>query len=224
MAGMVPPVILKATTRHTATLIFLHGLGDTGVGCAGALSSIRPSYMKVICPTAPIIPVTCNGGFAMPAWYDILSLEETEAGKREDLEGVDLACTNLQGLIASEVTADVPRSRIILGGFSQGGALSLFTALKEPTLAGCLALSAYIPGNVPPVKEDEEPTCETPILQVHGQLDEVVPFKRGKQTNEILKRFVKELEFKAYPNMGHEGTEEELQLMKEFILKKCPDV
>ena len=79
----VPPVILRASQKHTATLIFLHGLGDTGVGWAGALNTIKPPYMKVICPTASIMPVTLNAGFAMPAWYDILSLDEHDSGKRE---------------------------------------------------------------------------------------------------------------------------------------------
>jgi len=68
MASLIPPVILKPSGRHTASMIFLHGLGDNGMGWAGALNTIRPAYMKVICPTAPIIPVTINGGMQMPAW------------------------------------------------------------------------------------------------------------------------------------------------------------
>ena len=167
----VPPVILRASQKHTATLVFLHGLGDTGVGWAGALNTIKPPYMKVICPTASIMPVTLNAGFAMPAWYDILSLDEHDSGKREDMDGVEEARNTLNGIVDAEAQS-VPRSRIMVGGFSQGGAVALYTALKAcdmPPLAGCIALSTYIPGSAAgqtslPMMADGERVA-TPILQ-----------------------------------------------------------
>ena len=167
----VPPVILRASQKHTATLIFLHGLGDTGVGWAGALNTIKPPYMKVICPTANIMPVTLNAGFAMPAWYDILSLDEHDSGKREDMDGVEEARDTLDGIVNAEA-GSVPRNRIMVGGFSQGGAVALYTVLKScdrPPLAGCIALSTYIPGSaagqtsLPMMTDGAKVT--TPILQ-----------------------------------------------------------
>ena len=104
----VPPVILRASQKQTATLIFLHGLGDTGVGWAGALNTIRPPHMKVICPTAGKMPVTLNSGFAMPSWFDLYSLDP--AGK-EDEAGIKRAAQQVELLVAEEVKAGIPADR-----------------------------------------------------------------------------------------------------------------
>ena len=84
------PVVLKARTIHTATMIFLHGLGDTGHGWAGILNTIRPDYLKIVCPTAPSIPVSLNNGFVMPAWYDIKDISSDKSAIREDMQGTVL--------------------------------------------------------------------------------------------------------------------------------------
>jgi lysophospholipase-2 len=115
----VPPVVLKASSRHTSTLIFLHGLGDTGHGWASALQAIKPPHLKVVCPTAPVQPVTLNNGFRMPSWYDIRALDEEDYSRREDAAGVDASSRQLEKWIDEEVTADVPREKILIGGFSQ---------------------------------------------------------------------------------------------------------
>ena len=114
----IPPVVLKASRTHTATLIFLHGLGDTGMGWAGALNSIKPDYLKVICPTAPMLPVTLNGGASMPAWYDILSLDENDTN-REDMEGVNWAVEFVHDLVKGEEKHGLGPDRVMIGGFSQ---------------------------------------------------------------------------------------------------------
>lgn len=221
MAAAVPPVIIKATKKHTATLIFLHGLGDTGVGWAGALNSMKLSNMKIICPTAPMIPVSLNMGMQMPAWYDIYTLDAENPDKREDIEGVEMASQNLEGLVSGEVQGGIPRSSVFVGGFSQGGAVALYHTLRhsDAPVGGCIALSTYIPGNMRWEGSDRVSSCTTPILQVHGEADDVVKFERGKQTLEILKKYAKEIQWKSYPGMGHEGTLEELELVKDFILK-----
>ena len=147
----VLPVVLKARTLHTATMIFLHGLGDTGHGWAGILNTIRPDYMKIVCPTAPSIPVSLNNGMVMPAWYDIKDISSDNSAIREDIQGVEASTKVLQTLIDMEALAlkDAGRSRIMIGGFSQGGAIALNTLLRsndKGKLAGCAALSTYIPG------------------------------------------------------------------------------
>ena len=147
----VLPVVLKARTLHTATMIFLHGLGDTGHGWAGILNTIRPDYMKIVCPTAPSIPVSLNNGMVMPAWYDIKDISSDNSAIREDIQGVEGSTKVLQTLIDMEALAlkDAGRSRIMIGGFSQGGAIALNTLLRsndKGKLAGCAALSTYIPG------------------------------------------------------------------------------
>lgn len=222
MAALVPPVIIKATSRHTATLIFLHGLGDTGMGWAGALNTIRPAYMKVICPTAPVAPVTINGGMTMPSWYDIRSLNASDED-REDMEGVESARTFLNGLIDGEVNnSAIERERIVVGGFSQGGAVALYTAMRdEGRLGACLALSTYVPGA--DKLEERAAKSEVPVLQCHGDSDEVVPIERGKQAHEILKKYFAKIEFEEFANMGHEATLPELDSVKEFINKYVPE-
>eukprot|EP00096_Caligus_rogercresseyi_P014285 TRINITY_DN6786_c0_g1_i1.p1 TRINITY_DN6786_c0_g1~~TRINITY_DN6786_c0_g1_i1.p1 ORF type:complete len:221 (+),score=47.45 TRINITY_DN6786_c0_g1_i1:37-699(+) len=217
MPPLVPPVILRASGQtHSATLIFLHGLGDTGFGWAGALNTIKPPYMKIVCPTANSIPVSLNDGLSMPAWYDIFDLD----GIREDLEGLDASSVNLGALIAEEAK-EVPRDRILLGGFSQGGALALYHLLKDPgtPLAGGIALSTYLPGDT-----TSYGPAETPLLQVHGEADEIVTFDRGMASSKILTGLFANYRFKGYPNMGHEGTLEEMDLVKDFIHEMTPDL
>ncbi|XP_040579787.1 uncharacterized protein [Lepeophtheirus salmonis] len=218
----IPPVVLKASVKHSATMIFLHGLGDTGFGWAGALNTIRPKYMKIVCPTANSIPVTCNGGMSMPAWYDILDINAI-GGKREHLESLEASSANLDLLIEQE-EYEVPRNRIILGGFSQGGALALHNVLKnkDRTLGGAIALSAYIAGGDVPSLNG--PKLTTPLLQVHGEIDEIVPYSRGVEASNILKELFSQFRFKGYPHMGHEGSSEEMQLLKDFIQDFVPPI
>ena len=149
------PVVLKARAQHTATMIFLHGLGDTGHGWAAGLNQIRPDHLKIVCPNAPSIPVTLNMGLVMPAWFDIKHLpDDNKPTSREDLEGVEASTKVLQTIIDMEARAlpDGGSGRIMIGGFSQGGAIALNNLIKyKQKLAGCVALSTYIPGNYIPI-------------------------------------------------------------------------
>ena len=100
MTSRPPSVILNPKSRHTATLIFLHGLGDTGHGWAAAMNSIRPDFLKIVCPTAPSIPVTLNMGMRMPAWHDVITLDKTnDPSQREDTKGVTEFADYLSQLI-----------------------------------------------------------------------------------------------------------------------------
>lgn len=221
MSSLIPPVVLKASKKHTATLVFLHGLGDTGFGWAGALNSIKPDFLKVICPTAPNLPVTINGGAAMPAWYDIVSLDEKD-GAREDMEGVDWAVDYLHSLVDGETQQGLPLDRVMVGGFSQGGAVALAATLKHPgNLAGCVALSCYLPGGETSLEQlGLSAPVESPVFQAHGDSDQVVSYHRGQLTAELLARLVKDHQLKTYRGMGHEATQEELDDIKEFLMKR----
>jgi len=142
MSKLTRPVVLKPRIKQTASMIFLHGLGDTGHGWASILNTIRPDHLKVICPTAPVIPITLNLGFRMPAWFDIESLENLE--EETDIEGVRASAELVYKHIDMERRAGIPSNKIIVGGFSQGAALALYCALHYPEpLAGCIALSAF---------------------------------------------------------------------------------
>jgi len=213
MARNLKPVVLKPRIKQTASMVFLHGLGDTGHGWASILNTIRPDHLKVICPTAPTIPITLNMGFRMPAWFDIEGLEfENET----DIEGVKSSAKTVFKLLDAEVRAGIPSEKLIVGGFSQGAALALYCALKyNKPLGGCVALSTYFPETYFP-----EMSCsknkDIPYFQAHGVHDPILPYKYGLLTCEKLKASLPKHEFKSY-NIQHECSDRELNDVKTFI-------
>ncbi|KAF2879616.1 hypothetical protein ILUMI_26555 [Ignelater luminosus] len=216
---MASPVVIAATTKHTGTLIFLHGLGDTGQGWASAIGALRPSHVKVICPTAPTMPVTLNAGFRMPSWFDLKTLD---ASGPEDEDGIKQAAKTIHAMIDSEVKAGIPPGKILLGGFSQGGALALYSALCYPErLAGVIALSCWLPlrKSFPAAQKSPD---DIPVLQCHGDCDPVVPYKWGQMTASLLKTLLKSPEFKSYRGMMHTSSDDELKDVKEFVDKHLP--
>uniref|UniRef100_A0A8C9BEP6 palmitoyl-protein hydrolase n=1 Tax=Phocoena sinus TaxID=42100 RepID=A0A8C9BEP6_PHOSS len=137
----------NSMSQETAAVIFLHGLGDTGHSCADALSTLRLPYVKYTCPHAPRTPATLNMKMAMPSWFDLMGLSPDAP---EDKAGIKKAAESIKALIEYEMKNGIPANRIVLGGFSQGGALSLFTALTCPhPLAGTVALCCWLPLPLP---------------------------------------------------------------------------
>uniref|UniRef100_A0A6B2E4M1 palmitoyl-protein hydrolase n=1 Tax=Phlebotomus kandelakii TaxID=1109342 RepID=A0A6B2E4M1_9DIPT len=215
----VAPVIIEATAKHTATLIFLHGLGDTGHGWATAMAGIRTPNMKVICPTAPTIPVTLNAGFRMPSWFDLKTLDVSGP---QDEAGILAATVNVHKLINDEIREGIVASRIMIGGFSQGGALALYAALTFPeALAGVLALSSWLPLHKAFPAGRKCPDS-VPIFQGHGDCDPVVPYKYGQLTSAVLKTFMTRTSFTTYRGMTHSSSDEELEDLKKFVLEHVP--
>lgn len=212
-------VIVAAQIKHTATIIFLHGLGDTGHGWVGELTSIRPPYMKIICPTAETKPVTLNAGAQMPSWFDLQTLEPNGP---EDEDGIKRAAGIVHKIIEQENKTGIPSHRIVLGGFSQGGALALYSALKcTVQLAGIIALSCWLPLH----KEFPAGVVgnkETPYFQCHGDKDLIVPYKWGQMSYSFLKEFVRQSEFHTYKGMQHESSREEMKDLKGFIERIVP--
>ncbi|XP_074032944.1 acyl-protein thioesterase 1 [Leptinotarsa decemlineata] len=211
------PVVILATAKHTATLIFLHGLGDTGQGWASAMAAIKPPHVKVICPTAPTMPVTLNAGFRMPSWFDLKSLDESG---QEDEPGIKNAAKQIHSLIEKEESAGIPSNRVLLGGFSMGGALAIYSSLTYPKpLAGVVGLSCWLPLNksFPQAMKSGD---SLPILQCHGDCDPVVPVKWGQMTASLLKTFLhNSTEFKLYRGLMHTSSEEELEDIRQFVSK-----
>jgi len=216
MSKAVKPVILRPRIKHTASMIFLHGLGDTGHGWAGVMNTLRPDHLKVICPTAPTIPITVNFGLRMPAWFDIESLSNLE--EESDLDGLKASAELVFGHIDMELRAGIPGERIIVGGFSQGAALALYSALHYPKpLGGCIALSTFFPE----VKLPDPQTLsnkDIPFFQAHGELDPILPLQYGEKTSKILKSFLVDHEFKTY-KMEHEYCDREIHDVKVFVEK-----
>jgi len=212
-AKVLKPVILPPKTAHTASLIFLHGLGDTGHGWASIINTIRPHHLKVICPTAPVIPVTLNHHIRMPAWFDIESLDNLD---QSDIEGVKCSAKIVYKLLEGEQRSGIPSDKIIIGGFSQGAALALYCAMHyEKPLAGCLALSTFLP----PARIPDPATLrnkDIPYFQAHGEQDHILPLQDGVRTSNILKQFLTNHEFKTY-SCKHECSDRELFDVKLFI-------
>jgi len=217
--------IVEATAKHTATIIFLHGLGDTGEGWSFELSRIKPSYAKLVCPTAPKNPVTINFGMKMPSWFDIRSLDK--ADNNEDIEGIKKASEDIVHLIQNEINGTeekpgVPADRIILGGFSQGGALSIYTGLTGPiALAGIVSLSGYLPASS---TINWSTIQKPPLFQCHGDSDPVVPYNFGVLTSKALESHLPHHKFKTYSGLGHSSSEEEMIDVKNFFAERIPPV
>lgn len=176
-----------------------------------------PSHMKVICPTAKLMPVSLNAGFEMRSWFDLKTLDISGP---EDEQGIKEATTLVHSIITKEIQAGIPPQRIMLGGFSQGGALALHAGLTlaEP-LGGIIAFSCWLPlhKSFPGIKRTPD---TTPIFQCHGDCDPVVPYKLGQLSASVLKTFMKNATFKTYRGMSHSSSNEEMEDLKvnEFVL------
>jgi predicted esterase len=143
---MLPVITVPSVAKHTATVIFLHGLGDSGAGWSdvGKMFNRTHPHIKWIFPHAPAIKITVNGGMKMPGWYDIVSLDRIEA--KQDKLGLSNSRDQINELLEHEISLGIPSSKIVLGGFSQGAAMSLLTGLScQWKLGGIVALSGYLP-------------------------------------------------------------------------------
>lgn len=205
--------------NHTATVFFLHGLGDTGHGWGTQMNDIKEAHIKYVCPTASMIPVTLNGGMKMPSWFDIASLS---FDSQEDEAGILKAAENLKSWVAEEEKNGIPSSRIVLAGFSQGGAVALYSALTmDKPLAGIAGLSTWLPlhKSFPGALKGSK---DYPILQCHGNADPMVNFAFGQLTGKKLKEIGKNHTFKEYSGMGHHSCPEEIDDLKNFLRQVLP--
>ncbi|KAJ1729597.1 hypothetical protein LPJ61_003446 [Coemansia biformis] len=217
-------VVLRATGTHTASVIFVHGLGDSGYGWEPVAKILAQSlpHVKFVLPHAPEQPVTLNGGFRMPSWYDIRSLDKIATNEDED--GMNASMRKLNELVRSEIDAGIPAGRIVLGGFSQGGAMALFTGLQsEYKLAGLAVLSGYLPVHERIMARATDASKRTPIFHGHGTADEVVLFQYGEMSAKILQQSGYSVDLRPYRHMGHSTSDEELRDLQTFLVKCLPD-
>lgn len=202
-------------------VIWLHGLGDSGQGFAPILPEFKlgqSHHIRFLFPTAPTIPVTLNAGYIMPAWYDIKS---PDLHDRADMSGVLASEQLIHQLIAEQIEQGIPSSRIILAGFSQGGVMSLFTGLRYPQpLAGILAMSCYLPSASSLPTELSEANKTTPIMQMHGTQDDVVPISAGEDAHRLLIEAGYNSQWQAYP-MAHSVCLEQIQAISQWIQANC---
>jgi len=210
--------------KTTGVVILLHGLGDTSEGWSFEMRSIhkKHSHIKFILPTAPVQPVTINRGMRCTSWYDIKSLTSRD---EEDYNGLAETTERITAIIEKEVKGGIPASRIILGGFSQGAAVSMHIGYHYPeTLSGVIALSGYLP-----IKGEEDMfeinsnAKRTPLFLGHGTADQVVKYEWGKASYEALVKAGVQGVMKTYQRMGHSSCQEEMKDVAKFIAEHLPE-
>jgi len=205
-----------------AALIFLHGLGDTPAGWSTleqTLPSLRPRLkeVKYVFPPAPMTEITINGGMSMPGWFDLYDWPIGVSSK-DDKKGIMSSVSQIEAEVAKLEKEGIPKSRIVLGGFSQGGAVALLAAYhtaKEP-YAGCVVLSAWL--KLANELKVAEAVKSAPLFWGHGTYDDKVLFEQQAfGVNKLTEEGV-EVEYSSYP-VGHSSHPDEIQSMADFLDK-----
>ncbi|MFA7666049.1 MAG: alpha/beta fold hydrolase [Burkholderiaceae bacterium] len=195
--------------KPDASVIWLHGLGADGHDFEPVVPALRlPAglSLRFIFPHAPVRPVTINMGMPMRAWYDIAEL----GGARQDEAGIRASQAILERLIERERSRGIAAARIVLAGFSQGGAIALHTGLRHPeALAGILAMSTWLPLDSTVAAERHPANASIPIFLAHGSHDEMVGIDRARRSREALIKNGYAPQWREYP-MGHAVCEPEL--------------
>ncbi|HET9025003.1 MAG TPA: carboxylesterase [Burkholderiaceae bacterium] len=217
MSELLQCVEVQTNPSPGATVILLHGLGADGYDFVPVVREFEAHgapAARYVFPHAPTMPVTINGGVVMRAWYDILG---TDLVRREDEKGIRASQGMVEALIEREVERGVPRSRIVLAGFSQGGAITLHTGLRHPQpLAGLIALSCYLPLADSFSSEATAGSRGVPLFLAHGTQDPVVPLARGAASRDALKAAGYGVEWHDYP-MPHSVCAEEIRDIAAFM-------
>ena len=202
---------VESAPSPDAAVVWLHGLGADGHDFVDVVPLLRlPGSLAVrfVFPHAPMQPVTINGGMVMRAWYDI----RPEAGaRREDEQGIRQSQTHVEALVAREKARGVSAGRLVLAGFSQGGAMALQTGLRHPErLAGIMALSCYLPLAELVAGERSPANRDVPIFMAHGTGDPLIPLARARLGQEALTRLGYPVEWHEYP-MPHAVCDAEIR-------------
>lgn len=209
MAQALEAIEIETGPAPRATVIWLHGLGADGHDFEPLVPELHlPSVLRVrfVFPNAPVRPVTINGGMPMRAWYDILQM----GGGQEDAAGIRASQGQLEALIALERERGVAANRIVLAGFSQGGAIALHTGLRHAErLAGILALSTYLPLASTLPTELGAANRGAPVFMAHGTFDDMIPLARARQSQRALETLGCPVQWREYP-MPHSVCGEEI--------------
>jgi len=202
-----------------ATIVVLHGLGADGtdfLSFADELQLGAVGPVRWVFPRAPMRAVTINSGHRMRAWYDILGADLV---RREDEAGLRESIAQVHALLDREIERGVPAERIVLGGFSQGSAITLGAGLRYPKrLAGLVGMSGYLPLASMLDAERHDANATTPVFLAHGQRDGIVPLARGAASRDQLVAAGQPVEWHDYP-MEHSVCMEEVQALQQWLLR-----
>ena len=200
MNTLLPRIEIESGPHPMAAVIWLHGLGADGNDFAALVPELDLRAcppIRFVFPHAPSMPVTLNGGYVMPAWYDIRG---TDLLSRQDAAGIQKSEQAIAALIEHETSLGIAVQNIVLAGFSQGGAMALHTGLRYPKrLAGILALSGYLPLADTFAAGRSAANAHTPIFMGHGSMDPVVLPQRGESTRDFLVSLGYPVHWHSYP-------------------------
>ena len=213
----LPCIEIETAPNPSASVIWLHGLGADGNDFVPIIPQLNLSEcpaIRFVFPSAPSMAVTINGGYVMPAWYDIT---EREINAREDLAGIHKSAAAISELIEREVSRGIAYENIVLAGFSQGCAMSLQIGLRFPNaLAGIMALSGYLPLARSLAHERSEANSKTPIFMAHGVWDAVITLERAEASADALEKLGYQVDWNTYP-MEHSLHPDELVDISRFL-------
>lgn len=213
-------VVLNPQAAANATVIWLHGLGADGFDFVPIVNELRlPASLsaRFIFPHATPRPVTINNGFVMRAWYDIKGFGPERA---EDDVGIRESDGVVRKYIDQQIAQGIPANRIVLAGFSQGGAIALQTGLRYPQrLAGIMALSTYLPLRSTLAAEASAANRDIPILMCHGTHDGVVPPVLGEASRDVMTGLGYRVDWRSYP-MAHQVCLEEVMDISSWLQQR----
>ena len=213
----LPCIEIETAPTPSASVIWLHGLGADGNDFVPIIPQLNLSEcpaIRFVFPSAPSMAVTINGGYVMPAWYDIT---ERAINAREDLAGIHKSAAAISELIEREASRGIAYENIVLAGFSQGCAMSLQIGLRFPhTLAGIMALSGYLPLAKSLAHERSEANSKTPIFMAHGVWDAVITLERAEASADALEKLGYQVDWNTYP-MEHSLHPDELVDISRFL-------
>ncbi|XP_027790615.2 lysophospholipase-like protein 1 isoform X1 [Marmota flaviventris] len=218
--------VVSPAGRHSASLIFLHGSGDSGQGLRMWIKQVLNQdlafqHVKIIYPTAPSRPYTPLKGGISNVWFDRFKIANDCP---EHLESIDAMCQVLTGLIDEEVKSGIRKKRILVGGFSMGGCMAMHLAYRNhQDLAGVFVLSSFLNKASAVYQTLQKSDGVLPeLFQCHGTADELVFHSWGEETNSMLKFLGVNTKFYSFPNLYHELSKSELEKLKSWILTKLP--
>ena len=209
-------VEIETGSPPQAAVIWLHGLGANGHDFEPIVPELRlKQAVRFVFPHAPVQPVTINQGMRMRAWYDIFQF----GGGREDDKGIRASQALIEKMISDEVKKGIPENRIVVAGFSQGGAIALQTALRYPKpLAGVMALSTYLPLAATLAAERNTANAQVPIFMAHGGYDDIIPIQRARDSKNVLEKLGYRIEWHEYP-MPHSVCAAEIADLERWLLR-----
>jgi phospholipase/carboxylesterase len=215
--SLLPCIEVEPQQKATASVIWLHGLGADGNDFVPIIPELKlPESLQVrfVFPNAPSIPITINAGHIMPAWYDII---EIDIERKVDNSQLLASAEQIKQLIDREIDRGIPSSKIVLAGFSQGGAVSYQTALTymQP-LAGLLCLSTYFATHA--IITPNIANKQLPIQIMHGSRDPMVPIAQGEKAHQLLTTMGYKTEYKTYP-MEHSVCPDEITDIAQWLVK-----